>query len=403
MGRIQTIDGLRGYFIVFMLVNHLTFTGGYMLIYFNHAQLGFVEDAQGFVFLSGLLAGLVYTRKMMRGGFAAGALALWRRSAELYAYAIGCILTILVLRELLPQAPRIWDQWLGAIGKGGAGAHLEAALLLYQATFLDILPQYIVYMLVAPGIIWLILRGKWAAVATGSLVVWFAVQTGLNLPIAAAINAGLKHVSNQGGMRVPFNVLAWQLLFMSAMTIGVLAAQGKIEFRRFFDPARPALVKMLAFCLLFFLFFRLGFTFDLLPDSVATKFRMLENRSDFSVIFLVNFVTAAYVLAWLLIAGRSAADQRVRRISEGLTWLFNLPFLRLLGRHSLQIYAWHVVLVYLVFWLDRYCGPFDQVTKTLIAVTGVGLLSLPAIYRERRTATSAARVQSAAAGGTRLS
>ena len=66
---------------------------------------------------------------------------------------------------------------------------------------------------------------------------------------------------------------------------------------------------------------------------------------------------------------------RVRRIAEGLTWLFNLPFLRLLGRHSLQIYAWHVVLVYLVFWLDRYYGPFDEFTKTLIAITGVGLLS----------------------------
>ncbi len=397
MGRIQTIDGLRGYFIVFMLINHLTFTGGYMLIYFNHAQLGFVEDAQGFVFLSGLLAGMVYTRKMARNGFAAGAKALWRRSAELYAYAIGCILAILVLRQLLPDAPHIWDQWLGAIGRGGAGAHLEAALLLYQATFLDILPQYIVYMLVAPGVIWLVLRGKWPAVLTGSLLLWLAVQTGLNLPLASAINGGLRHISSHAAMRVPFNVLAWQILFMSAMTIGVLFSQGKIEIGRFFDPARPTLARMLAFCLLFFLCFRLGFTFDLVPDQVAAKFRMLENRSAFSAIFLVNFLMTSYVLAWLLIAGRFAADARVRRISEGLYWLFNLPFLRLLGRHSLQIYAWHVVLVYLIFWLDKHYGPFDQFTKTVIAVSCVGLLSLPAIYRERR-AVAVERVPRPAGG-----
>ena len=86
MGRIQTIDGLRGYFIVFMLINHLTFTGGYMLLYFNHAQLGFVEDAQGFVFLSGLLAGMVYTRKMVRGrvrGRCAGIVAALGRTLRL--------------------------------------------------------------------------------------------------------------------------------------------------------------------------------------------------------------------------------------------------------------------------------------------------------------------------------
>ena len=396
MGRIQIIDGLRGYFIVFMLINHLTFTGGYMLLYFNHAQLGFVEDAQGFVFLSGLLAGMVYTRKMVRGGFAAGARALWRRAGELYAYAIGSILTILVLREILPGAPHIWDNWLGAIGRGGAGAHIEAALLLYQATFLDILPQYIVYMLAAPGVIWLVLRGKWAAVLTGSLLLWLAVQTGLHLPLAAAIDGGLGHISAHAGMRVPFNVLAWQLLFMSAMTIGVLLAQGRIEVRRFFDPERPTLAGMLAACLVFFLVFRLGFTFDVVPDAVAQKFRMLENRSCFSLIFLVNFAMAGYVLAWLLIAGPLAADRRVRRIANALTWLFDRPFLRLLGRHSLQIYAWHVVLVYLVYWLDRYHGPFDELTKTAIAIAGVLLLSLPALYRERR---SAAQVAGRPAGG----
>ena len=52
--------------------------------------------------------------------------------------------------------------------------------------------------------------------------------------------------------------------------------------------------------------------------------------------------------------------------------LFGLRFLRLLGRHSLQIYAWHVVLVYLVRWLDGEVGPFNEATKTAIAIGGVG-------------------------------
>ena len=48
---------MRGYFLVFMLINHLIFVGGYWMMEVNHRQFAFVEDAQGFVFLSGLLIG----------------------------------------------------------------------------------------------------------------------------------------------------------------------------------------------------------------------------------------------------------------------------------------------------------------------------------------------------------
>src|SRR5690606_1716359 len=64
--RFEIIDGMRGYFLVFMLVNHLIFVGGYWMVEVNHRQFAFVEDAQGFVFLSGLLIGMVYARKMLK-------------------------------------------------------------------------------------------------------------------------------------------------------------------------------------------------------------------------------------------------------------------------------------------------------------------------------------------------
>ena len=52
MSRLAVLDGMRGYFLVFMLLNHLSFTGGLWLVHINHAELGFVQDAQGFIFLS---------------------------------------------------------------------------------------------------------------------------------------------------------------------------------------------------------------------------------------------------------------------------------------------------------------------------------------------------------------
>src|SRR3546814_8239268 len=51
MKRYDILDGFRGYFLVFMLVNHLAFQGGSRLAKLNHSELGYVQDAQGFIFI----------------------------------------------------------------------------------------------------------------------------------------------------------------------------------------------------------------------------------------------------------------------------------------------------------------------------------------------------------------
>src|SRR5690606_16531782 len=101
MRRLEILDGMRGYFLVFMMLNHLTFAGGYLLVKINHGELGFVQDAQGFVFLSGLLVGMVYANRMKKQGYAAGATKVRKRAFELYRYAIGCIATIVALGMLM--------------------------------------------------------------------------------------------------------------------------------------------------------------------------------------------------------------------------------------------------------------------------------------------------------------
>ncbi len=384
MKRLGVIDGLRGYFLAFMFLNHLTFSGGYLLVLFNHAQLGFVEDAQGFVFLSGLLVGLVYGKRMMQRGFGVAAWALWRRAAVLYAYTIACVVAILLLRDALPGAPRLWDGWLGGLGSGGAAYRIAGALLLYQPTFLDILPQYIAYLLVAPLLLWLSLTGRWLWVVVGSAILWLSIQTGVHLPLSDAVNSGLSHLDPNLVIRAAFNVLAWQVPFIGAMVIGALFVKGEIDIERIFDPQRTVIVKAFAASLIFFLAFRLGFTFGLVPMDVMKRFQVYENRAEFSMIFLVNFVLLGYVVTWLLVAGPRSENRAVAMLGRGLGAVFNFPFLRLLGRHSLQIYAWHVVVIYVLFWVDYVAGPFNEIEKTAIAIGGLGLLAAPAVYREWR-------------------
>ena len=108
MPRVALLDGLRGYFLVFMLVTHL-FGGEYALVKVNHAELGFVQDAQGFVFLSGLLVGALYGRRMDRNGFVADRHRA-RQSNQRPWHSISCVLC----SHRLPAARK--PRWLAPHG-----------------------------------------------------------------------------------------------------------------------------------------------------------------------------------------------------------------------------------------------------------------------------------------------
>ena len=382
----DVLDGLRGYFLIFMLLNHLSFQDSYFLVHVNIGELGFVQDAPGFVFLSGLLIGMVYTRRMATRGFAATGPIMWRRAMQLFTYATACLAIVLLLTRLIPNAESAWKPWLENITGGGHAYLLAAFALLYQPTYMDILPQYIVYLLAAPPLLWLCIRGKWHWVAIGSALLWLAVQIGLYLPLADTINGGLGTLHDGLAMRVHFNMLAWQIVFMGGMVLGTLTVQGRIDWRQIFDPRRRLLLNGSLAVLAFFLVFKLSWTAGLLPETVLARFGAYNDRVEFSIIYLLNFAALAYAVGWLLVAGPSCANGVARRIGGLLNQLFNLRFLRLLGRNSLQVYAWHVLAVYLLAAFDRHAGPLHESTKNLLALAAIASLAVPALFMERRAA-----------------
>ena len=121
----------------------------------------------------------------------------------------------------------------------------------------------------------------------------------------------------------------------------------------------------------------------LMPGVVLEKFGLMEVRADFGPVYLLNFAAVAYGLAWLLIAGPRSENGTIRKIANGLTSLFSLKILQLLGRHSLQIYVWHVLIVYLVYYVDGRTPELSQLTKTMITAVALALLTLPALWRDR--------------------
>ncbi|NEI72937.1 DUF1624 domain-containing protein [Rhizobium lusitanum] len=382
MKRYEIIDGLRGYFLVFMLINHLVFVGGYWMLLVNHDQLAFVEDAQGFVFLSGLLVGMVYSRKMAKAGYEQARQKIWDRAFELYRYAMGIVMVVLVAQMLLPDAYRIWHDWLGYTNFDEPLRLAAIGALLFQPTFMDILPQYVVYMVFAPPVIWLCMNGKWPYVAVGALILWITGQLGLQRLATEIVNRWIMG-SDEEGIRVSFNLFGWQIVFFSGLMAGVLTANRTIDWSKIFRPEATLLPKICLIICLFFLPLRISSAHELLPQFVLDKFATMEIRADFGPVYLLNFPAVAIGLVWLLMAGPRHRNVHVRRLAAGVTWLFSLSFLRLLGRHSLHVYVWHVAIVYIVFYVDQQTPEFSQITKTLIALISIMMLSIPALWRER--------------------
>ena len=397
MRRLEALDGMRGYFLVFMMLNHLTFQGGYRLVKLNHGELGYVQDAQGFVFLSGLLVGMVYAGHMKKRGYEAGARKVRLRAFELWRWAVFCLLALGVLALLLPGPQSYWKDWLWQLADGDPGFAVAAALLLYQPTYLDILPQYIVYMIVAPPLVWLCVTGRWTTVAAGSALLWLAVQFGLHLPLAHGIDALMQAAWPELTFRAHFNVLAWQVVFMSGLVLGALAATKQVDWGRLFDPERTAAPLIALAVVLVFMAFRVGFTWQVVPEMLAERFARLDVRGEFSIVYLANFAALGYLVAWVMIAGTQRSRGIAREAGEVLHRLFTLPFLRLIGRHSLQVYVFHVLVIYTLKAVDHFQGPMGEPAKAGIAVGAVASLALPALWREWRAERTRAAAATASA------
>jgi hypothetical protein len=80
--RMPELDALRGLMLTLMTLAHLP-TQAQVL---TNQQLGFVSEAEGFVFLSAFLTGRIFGRIANESGFATVIRRLWTRALRLYGY-----------------------------------------------------------------------------------------------------------------------------------------------------------------------------------------------------------------------------------------------------------------------------------------------------------------------------
>lgn len=349
-GRIHALDTLRGLMLVVMAIDHLDLYGPVYRVTFETAW--FASAAEGFVLLSGMVAGLVY------GAYAAepgrlGA-AVRRRLATLWRYH-------LVIVAGLGAA------WLAHAAEAPPGLPQAAArlaggaVLLNQEPPLDILPLYLLFVALLPLVLGGLRAGRAPLVLAVSAGFWLLDQvlTGAGrYPVGVSFDLAGVGVAWQGNY---FHPLAWQFLFVGGVWAGwrhrhggggpAVAGRGVV--------IAAAVVVLLGAAL------RHGIVLPELPraDLVAARVNLGPWR-------LLNVVALAVLLTGL--AGRAPSLLRGR-------WL------ELLGRHALLVFTWQTLVQMLAgpLYRDAAAAGGLPVRLALLAVA-VASLALPAWWAGRR-------------------
>src|SRR6202011_541714 len=98
------LDALRGLMLMLMTLAHLPTQARVV----TNQQLGFVTEAEGFVFLSAFLTGRIFGRIANESGFAAVIRRLWTRAPRLYGYhlfLLGIAFTVVATVAIHAKCP----------------------------------------------------------------------------------------------------------------------------------------------------------------------------------------------------------------------------------------------------------------------------------------------------------
>jgi hypothetical protein len=312
--RIDAIDFWRGFALLTIFIDHVPEN---LFQHLTFRNLGFSDAAELFVFLSGASVALAYGTRFFKGETWAAVRAVLRRAFTLYWVQA---LTSLLIIALFAFAAGWWDNddlvedpdrdlVVSSPVKG-----LTAMLvMLHQLGNVNILPMYIVMLLMTPALLLLARRSDWLMLGASAGLYAVTRVFELNMPTWPL----------EGGWY--FNPLAWQLLFAIGIFVGRRVKTGGIGYDR----------RLFALCLVIVVGAAFAVTdgFHLVPGLWGDQlYDVLDHdKSSLGLARLVHFLALAYVVSY-----------------SGLTRLYRAtPIfapLALIGRYSLQVFATGCVL-----------------------------------------------------------
>lgn len=171
--RVETLDLLRGYFLIVIILNHLYYYPS-GLEYITGKSALYASSAEGFFLISGIVLGIVRGAKILDKPFKQAAKLLLNRAWQLYLTSIILVILFTLVGWYLQSNPDITG-----VKSGLTFAPSEFWMMIWQAITLqytygwaDYLRLYAIFIALAPLALWLLRRGKWYLVLSASFGVW---------------------------------------------------------------------------------------------------------------------------------------------------------------------------------------------------------------------------------------
>jgi hypothetical protein len=342
------LDFFRGVALIFIFVDHIPEN---ILSYFTLEAFGFFDAAEVFIFISGFTAALVYGRRLVEKGVIYATAQVLRRAWQLYVAHV--FLFVIFIAEVSYTVTTFKNPMYNEEMRVADFldephvAVVQALLLQFQPTFLDILPLYILMLVIFPVVLIGMQRHP-LLVLLPSAALYIVVQIfGISVP---AYPEG--HVWY-------FNPLAWQFLFVSAALLGHARIRGQTQlpFSRVLFPA-AAVIFVAAF--LIKLSWTIHGVWDAFPGLFLKQLWPI-NKNNLSPLRLIPF--SALVVLVALGVPREARFLRSAAARP----------LVLCGQQSLEIFCLGIVLSALAHFLLTEYG--DGIGMQL-AANAVGIAAM---------------------------
>lgn len=344
------LDAMRGLFLIIMVGVHVPTP---MSNWF-HDPGGCVGAADGFIFLSACLAGLVYGKVYQQTDWCT----LCQRIRHRVKLIYGVHLLILI--------PTILAVWAVAGCVAPLAAHFSdfldhpwgslalMPLLLHQPPLFDILPLYVFFLGGTPWLLAFARRRGWILLLSISFLVWLSAQFKLD---ARILGDPVRWLPLRWGS---FDPVAWQFIWLCGVALGETSLRHAFVKK----PHRPLFGLSAAVVILLGLAMRYGFW----PHGWWNDdYYIWMDKWTLGPLRLLDF--AAWVV--LLLAWNPHPSTRL------------LGPLSLLGRHSLAVFALHLPLVIMTGAMIQIAVP-SGLLQTALGVFVLLLLLLWAAWLDNK-------------------
>ncbi len=306
------------------------------------ARWGFSDATEIFVFCSGMASAIAFGRTFDRAGWRLGSARVGYRVWQVYWAHLGLFFAVATLMAAIDHFGDFDKVYIGSLNLwkffADPGPQLVGLFTLtYVPNYFDILPMYMVILVMMPLMMALSRVSVWAVFAVMAVIWLFAQRSVLDSLGMIDLHLGFP-AEPWSDRKWFFNPFGWQLVFFTGFAL-----------MRGWIPKPPVNKALIALALVIVLanvpLSHIGmreFGFDWARDWRIAN-RGLLNKSDFGILRYVHFLSLAY-LCW---AAAGDGGARLRTVGRGVgaqTWGGLLAMILKVGQQSLAVFVFSMFL-----------------------------------------------------------